>query len=238
MSTVKRVLGGCVAVPVLLVTSCAGKMYVDYKLYQLPGATLQSSEKATRRLDSAVQVAEALDSYVQPRFEILRDKNFGAFRITYRKHAGIVQLKVDTPEEKQIIANVNAANRDYTINLLHCAPRPPQTYSSAEPRLEMLYYNQDHGLRPRRVQRDPAAEERADFGEVRELAVQSARELRAGHERRMETASWQVLMRPVLATKQACLGCHTEARIGDTLGAMVYTVRRSKRGEKGALSMR
>src|SRR5947209_11706029 len=106
-------VAGCLLLPILPIASCAGKIAFDAKMYELPGQVLQSSAMPTQSLDSASQVAEALDAYVQPRFEILRDKNFGAFRIVYRKHAGIVQLKVDTPQEKEQIANVNAAKRDY-----------------------------------------------------------------------------------------------------------------------------
>src|SRR5260221_11832909 len=99
-------------------------MYVDWRMCELPGQVLKSPSKATLEFGSAMRVAQELDDYVQPRFNILRDKNFGAFRIVYRKHAGIEQLKVDTPREQEQIANVNAANRDYAICLLHCAQKP------------------------------------------------------------------------------------------------------------------
>src|SRR4051794_3962769 len=96
LTTGGRILAGCLLLPVLLVASCYGKMVVDHRMYELPGEVLKSPVPPTRKLTSAMQVAETLDAYVQPRFEILRDKNFGAMRIVYRKHAGIVQLKVDS----------------------------------------------------------------------------------------------------------------------------------------------
>src|ERR1041384_3453419 len=117
-------IAGCCLLPILPFASCAAKMTYDSIRYELPGPILQSSATPTQTLKSPLQVAETLDAYVQPRFEILRDKNFGAFRIVYRKHAGLVQLKVDTPQEKELIANANAAGRDYAISLLHCAPKP------------------------------------------------------------------------------------------------------------------
>ena len=64
----------------------------------IAGEVLTSSAKPTQKLDSALQVAQTLDAYVQPRFEILRDRNFGIVRIVFREHAGLVQLKVDTPQ--------------------------------------------------------------------------------------------------------------------------------------------
>lgn len=46
-----------------------------------------------------------------------------------------------------------------------------------------------------------------------------------------------VLMRPVPA-RRACLACHAEAKAGDTLGVMVYSVRKTKRGEVKSIGMR
>src|SRR5205823_686887 len=120
-----------------------GKMYVDWRMYELPGQVLKSSAKPTLELASGMRVAQELDDYVQPRFNILRDKNFGAMRIVYRKHAGIVQLKVDTAREQEQIANVNAANRDYAICLFHCAQKPGRgNFYAQNPKLELLYFNQ------------------------------------------------------------------------------------------------
>ncbi len=103
---------------------------------------MKSSSKPTQKLVTAMQVAETLDAYVQPRFEILRDKNFGAFRIIYPKHAGIGQLKVDTLQEKKLIANINATKRDYAISLLHCSPKPNHPSDFSNSNLELLYLNQ------------------------------------------------------------------------------------------------
>jgi hypothetical protein len=143
---------GCLGLPVLLIGGCAGKMYVDRALYELPGEVLSSPDPPQRTLASTMEVAETLDRYVQPRFEILRDKNFGAFRIVYRRHAGIVQLKVDTPQERALIADVNATKRDFAISLLRCASNPTRRVSPGEVDLRLLYYNRqqvasDHGWR-------------------------------------------------------------------------------------------
>ena len=71
MSMFKKIAAGCVLLPVALIASCFGKMYIDQKMYVLPGKVLASDTQPTQKLTSAMQVAEALDSYVQPRFEIL-----------------------------------------------------------------------------------------------------------------------------------------------------------------------
>lgn len=242
MRTGHRVLLGCLLTPVVLIASCIGRVQFDAWMYQLPGEVLKSPEPPTKTLDSSFAVAEALDSYVQPRFEILRDKNFGALRIVYRKHAGIVQLKVDTPEEKAIIANVNATGRDYAICLLHCAPRPSYSGTTSSryvqsPKLQMLYLNQqpiasdaDYASGFSYVNPKEAARKKSfDLQATQEKAVDALPKLRKGQEYRTEDANWDVLMRPVTAFDKACLNCHTDAQSGATLGVMVYAVRKVAR---------
>lgn len=244
MSTAKKVFGCCVLLPVVLVAGCVGKMTFDAKMYNLPGEVLRSPLKPTHALETPTQVAEALDAYVQPRFEILRDRNFGALRIVYRKHAGIVQLKVDTPQEQEAIANVNGARRDYAISLLHCAPKPDYGDYKVTPKLQLLYFNQQalaganaYNLNPS-AERQVAADHQFDLEAAQKKAVATLPQLMAGHEVRTGDASWAVLMRPVLASKQECLGCHTNAKPGATLGVMVYAVRKTKNSLPAQVGMR
>jgi hypothetical protein len=230
MNAFGRVLIGCTMVPIVLVLSCAGKMEWDRRLYELPGEVLQSPATPTKKLVTAFEVAEDLDRYVQPRFEILRDKSFGALRIVYRKHAGIVQLKVDSEQEKAIVANVNASGRDYAIFLLHCAPIPNRFFNpDREPSLQLLYFNQQPMItdnnRPIVSQETILLEKKIDLESIEKQAVAALPELLKAKESRAKSNDWDVLMRPVLATKQACLSCHTTAKLGDTLGVMVYAVR-------------
>ena len=72
---------------------------------------------------------------------------------------------------------------------------------------------------------------------MRKRSVAALPDLTAGRERRAGATDWDVLMRPVRATKQACLKCHTGTKQGDTLGVMVYAVRKTKRGEIGSIGM-
>lgn len=244
MFTWKRVALGCFVTPILLIAGCCGKMYVDWKLYELPGEVLRSSAKPTVELASALRVAQELDDYVQPRFEILRDKNFGAFRIVYKKHAGVVQLKVDTDREKEQIANVNAANRDYAICLLHCAPKPEYGTEKVDPHVELLYFNRkqvataDEFGGPIWADKDVAKECGVDWDYVDEQTKKALPQLMRGQEHKAEDKSWQLLMRPVLASKQECLSCHTNAKPGATLGVMVYAVRKTQIGETSKLASR
>ena len=201
-------------------------------LYNLPGEVLRSPEKPTRTLDTPLAVAQELDAYVQPRFRILRDKNFGATRIVYRRHAGIVQLKVDTDDEKRRIANVNAAGRDYAICLLHCAPKPNRTYSgSVRPQLQLLYFNQTPIARDWDINQSRhdtiAREHDLDVVAIEQKAIAALPDLKAGREKRIVGRRWDLLMRPVPAAHPECTGCHTDAKPGATLGVMVYAVAKS-----------
>lgn len=234
MATKKRWQLGCFGLPVLLVGGCAGAVYVDQAMYNLPGAVLASTATPTRTLEAPVEVAQALDAYVQPRFEILRDRNFGQFRLVYRRHAGIVQLKVDSPKEKELIANVNAVKREYAISLLHCTNSPRRM--APEPgkaKLQVLYVNQQQIATEDTYNMGAGVLDRANgrrFGRdaLEKEANKVLPRLMAGREYRTENTHWDVLMRPVLASKTACLSCHKGKRLGDTLGVMVYAVRKNR----------
>jgi hypothetical protein len=242
-----RVALGCLGLPVVLIAAFAGRVAFDRWMYDLPGKVLESPEKPSRTLATPFQVAEALDAYVQPRFEILRDRSFGAFRIVYRKHAGLVQLKVDTPEEKALIADVNAAGRDYAIYLLHCAATPgpyhrPYKYTE-QPRLELLYFNREaivdaRDYLDRQEEKRVANANRLDQEGVAKKAVAALPKLRRGEEVRVSHGDWDVLMRPTRATKPACVSCHTDAQVGTTLGVMVYAVRKTKADAPTVVSQR
>lgn len=246
MTTKKRMCAGCLLLPVLLVASCAGKMTFDNARYHLPGEVLKSSVNPTRQLDTAMKVAETLDAYVQPRFEILRDKNFGISRIVFRKHAGLVQLKVDTPQEQELIANVNAGNREYGISLLHCAPKPDHGIYSVTPRLELFYFNQQRIVSDfdsydyyRASNEDVMkAKQLLDWESIEKKAIAALPILMKGKEYRAKDASWELLMRPVLAASQECLSCHTNAKLNDTLGVMVYAVRDVTRNAATKIGLR
>jgi hypothetical protein len=237
----KKVCAGCILLPILLFASCAAKMNYDHARYELPGRVLQSSAQPTRALGTPMQVAEALDAYVQPRFEILRDKNFGALRIVFRKHAGIVQLKVDTSQEKEAIANVNGAHRDYAIGLLHCAPIPDRS-GTVTPKLQLLYFNQKALAGAATYEmgggREIAAKNELDLEGFQEEAVKALPRLMAGKEHRTGDDTWTVLMRPVRASTQECLSCHTNAQAGATLGVMVYAVRKTLNTAPAKIGMR
>ena len=174
----------------------------------------------------------------------MRDATFGQFRLVTRKHAGIVQLKVESPKEHQLIANINATKNDYVVNLLHCAAIPPYSTVNIEPKLQMLYFNQEQ-LAPstymgssQRTQPEVAEKHHFALESIEKKAKTALPTLMKGKEYRTQEADWSVLMRPVVASKQECLSCHNSKKIGDTLGVMVYAVRAPKGESQKKISLR
>ena len=211
---------------------CCAKMVVDAAKRPAPTPPLTVAAKPVPSLTSAMQIADTLDAYVQPRFAMLDNKNFGITRMVLPKHANVVHLRVDTQAEKEQMARINAAKHDYSIQMLHCAPVPGNDAKRVTPALQLLYF-------------EPQPTARDKFGRITFLkwaekiglnckaieskAVMALPQLRAGKENRTEEGSWHVLMRPVQASKPECLSCHTTAKLGATLGVMVYAVRQTTR---------
>ena len=176
-------------------------------------------------------VANALDQYVQPRFNILRDKNFGMLRIVYRKHAGVAQLKVDSLQEQEIIANVNATKRQYAIGILHFSGNPKVKINPNSAKLQLYYMNKarlitDVNYGSQGVSRDIANRNGIDLETLQEKAIAAMPDLMKGREKRLADGKWEVLLRPVLASRSDCLSCHTLAKQNSLLGVMFYAVQR------------
>lgn len=232
MAKPKTCIAGCLGIPLILFGSCAAKMSYDAWRYELPGEILTSKTEPTKSLRTPYEVASALDQYVQPRFAILRDKNFGILRIIYRKHAGVAQLKVDSSAEHEIIANVNATKRKYAIGILHCAIKPTSDLNLTSPRLALFYLNRqklvtdmDHTWYG--ATENIAKENGIDIEAVREDTIEVLPELVKGHEQRITSyKNWEFLLRPVLATQKECLSCHTKAKQNSLLGVMLYAVQK------------
>lgn len=58
------------------------------------------------------------------------------------------------------------------------------------------------------------------------LAIETLPRLSKGQKVDKQVGDWLLAMRPVRAEQKACLGCHTESKVGDVLGVMVYAVNR------------
>ena len=164
-------------------------------------------------------------------------------RISYREHAGLVQLKVDISKKHEQIAKINATHTDYMINLLHCAKVSPSNYPAGDSEFQMLYLNRPHVLSPSQYFDELNSKTMVDGIKLNwdSLSSKSASPLPTlikCKEYRTQKSGWSVLMRPVVASKQECLNCHNSKKIGDTLGVMVYAVRAPKGESQKKISLR
>ena len=153
----------------------------------------------------------------------------------------------------------------FAISLLHCAPIRqsnvrsagrdarllPQTDSEHDGKqipsppcksstIESGHFNQerlvsDSGYSSEETEKDVAKKNGLDLDTVKNRAIDGLPQLMNGKEYRSEKADWTMLMRPTLA-KQECLSCHKGAKSGDTLGVMVYAVRKTPRNEAKKIS--
>ncbi|MCA1597404.1 MAG: hypothetical protein LC772_13420, partial [Chloroflexi bacterium] len=191
-----------------------------------PASTLAGYRIEDPGVESSRQMIQSLDRIVQARFSA--DVNrFGLDRIrTIDGHGNLAVLKPHDSAETAAMAGVNAAGRNYLIAFLHCAhiPGAPQRAQSGKrpPELSPLLI------------KDPRTDlgrlDRAD-GPYRELerrtekrAIHDLPALRRGQALQARDGRWLIAMRPVKASSRSCLSCHAGAKLGDTLGVMVYGV--------------
>lgn len=201
--------------------------------------------------DKALQVADLLDSVIQPRFQDDRGTVFGIRRVipAVRGHDSVAffdpqpPLQAQSEAEKPLFAQIEASHRDFEIAFLHC--QGPETI--------ILSQNTQAKAAPKRIKMPPSVSlltrslsgqndawqrmtppdrkkllQRWDHDErlIEQAALADLPRLMQGQSGQTAVGPWLVVTRPVQALKNSCLSCHTQAKKGDTLGAMVYAVRR------------
>lgn len=203
---------------------------------------------------SARQVADALDKIVQPRFQDVTAGQFGMGRLipVVRGHQGVGFLgnfRASTPAEAALLASADAPRRPYLMGFLHCAHVPgkavdappvltapglpfegapnPLPPSLPKPYLAALLFRTfapapDRNDIVARKEADAAAE--AKYALIQKTATEALPALLQGKAQEKTAQGWLVVMRPVRASQDSCLSCHTGAKRGDTLGVMVYAV--------------
>jgi hypothetical protein len=170
------------------------------------------------------QVADTLDSIVQPRFQQNAGR-FGVDRIAFAGHDNIYGLSGVTASEKRRFRRVNAAHRPYVIAFLHCAHKPGR---------DLLSKTRDKEEAPIPSLQTLAAATATDTGSqklwdwsdthLEKAVLPDLPVLRQGTGMDRDLGNWRLVLRPVRASRDSCLGCHAGARRGDTLGVMVYAV--------------
>lgn len=191
----------------------------------LAGAAFLMAAPAAPRSSALTpqQVSDTLDGIVQPRFQQNAGR-FGVDRVLLDGHDDIYGLSAITAKEKRDFRRANAAHRPYVVAFLHCAHKPGHYSNSQErpdgatkPYLEPLASatTTDEGAEKLRLWAD---------GHLEKVVLPDLADLRRCGNVDKDFGNWRVCMRPVLASRPSCLGCHAGAKKNDTLGVMVYAV--------------
>ena len=196
----------------------------------LAAAFAQSAPEPTVRPHSAAtpqQVAETLDSIVQPRFQQNAGR-FGPDRVVHIEGHGRVEwINPHNHFETRQIAAVKASRRSYVIAFLQCRHKPGAHIDPPTP-AEPLQDN----FKPSAYTLVATGATQAGAQNTFEWANKALtpvvlphlKVLKKGHSVQAEYENWVVTMRPVRALHQSCITCHVGAKRGDTLGVMVYAV--------------
>ncbi len=184
----------------------------------------QPASPALASTETPQQVADTLDSIVQPRFQQNAGR-FGVDRILFKGHDNIYSLTGMTASEKRRFRQVNAAHRPYVIAFLHCAHKPGHDLLDKRHESEEL---------PNAFLQSLAAATATDAGleklwdwsgaRLEKAVLPDLPRLRQGTGMDQDFGNWRLVLRPVRASRASCLGCHAGAKRGDTLGVMVYAV--------------
>ncbi len=173
------------------------------------------------------QVAETLDSIVQPRFQQNAGR-FGVDRIVQVEgHAPVSWVDPNSPFERRQFAAVQASHRSYVLAFLHCRHKPGAHVdppAPADPLPSDFKPSVDALLTVGGTQ---AGADRAFHWAnkaLEPLVLPYLDPLKHGHPVQTDYENWVVVMRPVRALHSSCLTCHAGAQRGDTLGIMVYAV--------------
>ncbi len=170
------------------------------------------------------QVADTLDSIVQPRFRQNAGR-FGVDRIAFAGHDNIYGLSGVTASEKRLFRRVNAAHRPYVIAFLHCAHKPGHDLLAKTGPLEEAPTPSLQTLAAATAT-DTGSQKLWDWSDshLEKAVLPDLPTLRRGTGMDRDLGNWRLVLRPVLASRDSCLGCHAGAKRGDTLGVMVYAV--------------
>lgn len=191
----------------------------------LAGAAFLAAAPAAPRPASLTpqQVADTLDGIVQPRFQ----QNAGflaAGNILVDGHDAIYLLSGAAAQERRDFRRINAAHRPYVVALLECA----HTWGHYAHSKQQAAGSVQTYLKP--LAAATVTEERADTlrlwagDNLGKVVLPNLADLRRGSKINKDFGNWCVAMRPVLASRPSCLGCHAGAKKNEMLGVMVYAV--------------
>lgn len=209
-----------------------------------------------------LKIAEKLDALVQPRFQEASGL-FGLDRIPPAISGHDKVRRAESDPNAGIQADLKAiadSRRDYVMGFLHIAHKPgmPATDPAGDrptaanspgakkirapfkPYLKLmfvfdtLHHAPQAAYRPRNVEGLMDQKVMQIQSRLESVALKAAPQVASGKKLNLADERWQIYLRPVMATQASCIGCHKEAKIGDTLGVMVYAVSKTTAAPKTA----
>ena len=176
-----------------------------------------------------LQVALLLDSMVQPRFR----RNAGQFsvdRVIVGGHDDVYDLAAHSGTERRALRRVEESRRPFVIAFLHCRHKPGANVGSTKPQEAGQSFSPYLSSLAAGTKTETGADQLREWADTKleKAVLPSAPQLRQGKMGQADFGNWLVVMRPVVASRVSCLGCHTGARRGDTLGVMVYAVDKNR----------
>jgi len=177
------------------------------------------------------QVTELLDALIQPRFQ--KDGGvFGMRRVVKSPgHEEVGALTDLSASDKKQLARIQELKRDYRVSLLRLK-HPPGKYRKGQSPLWPSFTSEIKG-NPTKAKPEPGPTlfpmigpefDEGFYAGLHTAAVEVLPQMRREGTAAATTGSWLVTLRPVRATQQSCVGCHRGAKLGDTLGVLVYAV--------------
>ncbi len=134
-------------------------------------------------------------------------------------------FRTSTPAEAALLAAAAAPRHPCIMAFLHCAhvPGRPGVHLAGMPRPWLARITSRAFALPQSAEHVQASMER-DSALIQKTATDALPALLKGRPQEKAAGDWLVVMRPVRASTLSCLGCHSGAKRGDTLGVMVYAV--------------
>ncbi len=207
---------------------------------------LALSSMATPR-DKTKNFIEHLDAYFLPPFQKTMDKfGFGRLRHKSRGHAEALSIVpeslalLDSEKKGSILAaEASGLQLELRVAMFHLRPVPDAYAQNGfadfnEPNAQILVTAPDPLLKAppfRETKRMEVFSEQLEQiqHEEEKLLNDAVRfklnEVRSGKGVTFSEKGWKFVLRPIRAESAACLSCHTDAKKGETLGALVYMLR-------------
>ena len=230
----------------LLAAGCCALLSVAWKERDAAKTTVPAVPPHPAK--TAVEVADRLDSLLQPRF-LERGEVFGVERIilplsahalTYRDANGqlgrqlLYALIGRDSKEKTLLAEADAPQKDYVVGFLHGAntlgklneKKTAFGRASLTDRFEpFVMREKGANASYSAINNNFAAWMQETFSTFDKSLAASDAKAQKGEKTTDSAGAWVLALRPVKA-QASCLQCHGKAKTGDTLGVMFYAVKK------------